>query len=424
MERLNNLNRYQKGILILLVAMAILFCVLYSVTISKIGFLYNDKIFEVSHENGNTVYSGKIRGEYCKFVVSKDETVLFHAGENLYGPYKVKENSSAIPKDHAFNEGMTGIEVTDGEEIFFRGGILNWGNPGKMWFLVNEDGSDANMTITAAMSDGTIVDGDGNIVDPMEPSVTAILELLDGTDLTNKGDWQIWFYGLIRVLVYIAIARIVNTLVGIPAFMPTAVTAWISRILMAGMVFTMFKLAPANDRYKKTGIQLAIVLVLTIATELLNTGAVLTLIAGILSIVAEYQEYHGHSELIEEKDHQLSGKWTSLFMWSIVVGLILGFASTAAGVLAAVAGMDTEKAAVIIGKPTLCRLLEKPVTEAAKSDRCAGKNLPAGIRDYCPAPLHWKSDSYDPFCRFPACTQSGGKGNLHRDRIYRCRCCL
>lgn len=160
----------------------------------------------------------------------------------------------------------------------------------------------------------------------------------------NRIDYVKW----LRVLIYLAIARMVNTLVGIPAFIPTVVTAWISRILMAVMVFTMFKLAPANDRYKKTGIQLAIVLILTIATELLNTGVVLTLIAGILSIVAEYQEYHGHSELIEEKDHQLSGKWSSLFMWSIVVGLILGFASTAAGVLAAVAGMDTEKAAVII----------------------------------------------------------------------------
>lgn len=160
----------------------------------------------------------------------------------------------------------------------------------------------------------------------------------------NRIDFVKW----LRALIYIAIAQMVNTVVGIPAFIPTAVTAWISRILMAGMVISMFKLAPANDRYKKTGIQLAIVLALTIATELLNTGAVLTLIAGILSIVAEYQEYHGHSELIEEKDHQLSGKWSSLFMWSIVVGLILGFVSTAAGVLAAVAGMGTEKAAVMI----------------------------------------------------------------------------
>lgn len=160
----------------------------------------------------------------------------------------------------------------------------------------------------------------------------------------NRVEYVKW----LRALIYIAIARIINTLVGIPAFIPTAFTAWISRILMAGMVFTMFKLAPANDRYKKTGILLALVLILTIATELLNTGAVLTLIAGILSIVAVYQEYHGHAELIEEKDHQLSGKWTSLFMWTIVVGLILGFASTAAGVAAAMAGVDTDKAVVII----------------------------------------------------------------------------
>ena len=160
----------------------------------------------------------------------------------------------------------------------------------------------------------------------------------------NRIDYVKW----LRVLIYIAIARIVNTVVGIPTFIPTAVTAWISRILMAAMVFTMFKLAPANDRYKKTGIQLAIVLILSIATDLLLTGAVLTLIAGILSIVAEYQEYHGHSELVEEKDHQLSGKWTSLFMWSIVVGLLLGFVSTAAGVLATISGVDVEEAVVII----------------------------------------------------------------------------
>ena len=153
----------------------------------------------------------------------------------------------------------------------------------------------------------------------------------------NRIDFVKW----LRVLIYFAIAGLVNTFIGIPSFVPSVITSWISRILMAVMVFAMFKLATANDRYKKAGIQRAIVLALTIATDLLHSGAILTLIAGTLAIVADYQEYHGHSELVEEKDHQLSGKWTSLFMWSIVVGLVLGFASTAAGVLAAVAGVDT-----------------------------------------------------------------------------------
>ena len=160
----------------------------------------------------------------------------------------------------------------------------------------------------------------------------------------NRIDFAKW----LRVLMYIAMAGLVNTFIGIPSFIPTVITSWISRILMAVMVFTMFKLAPANARYKKAGIQRAIVLALTIATDLLHSGAILTLIAGTLAIVADYQEYHGHSELVEEKDHQLSGKWTSLFMWSIVVGLLLGFTSTAAGMFAAMTGIDTMKATIMI----------------------------------------------------------------------------
>lgn len=37
----------------------------------------------------------------------------------------------------------------------------------------------------------------------------------------NRIDFTKW----LRVLIYIAIARIVNTVVGIPAFIPTALTA-------------------------------------------------------------------------------------------------------------------------------------------------------------------------------------------------------
>jgi len=154
----------------------------------------------------------------------------------------------------------------------------------------------------------------------------------------NRMDLAKW----IKILIYIAIAGLINALIGIPAFVPAVVTTCVTRILLAVMVFAMFKLAPANERYKKAAIQRAIVLALSVATDMLNSGAVLTLIAGTLSIVADYQEYHGHAELVEDKDHQLSGKWTSLFIWSVIVGLILGFTSTAAGILAVMADMDTK----------------------------------------------------------------------------------
>ena len=197
MKKMKELNRYQKGILILLAAMAIVFGVLYSQAASKTGFLYMDKIFEASQENGNTVYSGKIHGEECKFTVNAEREVTFQYGEKNYGPYEVREDSTAIPKDSSWAGQMTGVEVATGKEILFRGGFLDLGNPGDIWLLVNEDGTDANSVFTMTMGDGITMDEDGNMIDPMEPSVKTILELVDGPDLTHKGDWQIWFYGMI-----------------------------------------------------------------------------------------------------------------------------------------------------------------------------------------------------------------------------------
>ena len=71
------------------------------------------------------------------------------------------------------------------------------GGSDSYWFMVNEDGSNNSIIITATMSDGTVVDDQGNIVDEMEPSASSILDLVYGKNLENKGDWQIWFYALI-----------------------------------------------------------------------------------------------------------------------------------------------------------------------------------------------------------------------------------
>lgn len=152
----------------------------------------------------------------------------------------------------------------------------------------------------------------------------------------------------LRVIMYVAIATLVNTLVGGLPFIPDGFTAWISRGITVVMVVSMIKLAPTNDRYKKAGILRAVMLVFAIAMEVFDIPAMLILAVSILSIVADYQEYHGHSDLIEDRDHKLSGKWTSLFMWSILSGVIVGFTSTAAVMLVALAEMDTMKATTVV----------------------------------------------------------------------------
>ena len=44
MERIKTLNYYQKGIIIVMVAMILIFAMIYPKTISRVGYRYNDEI--------------------------------------------------------------------------------------------------------------------------------------------------------------------------------------------------------------------------------------------------------------------------------------------------------------------------------------------------------------------------------------------
>lgn len=138
MERIKRLNWYQKSILIFMLAMALVFAVVYHMTIARVGVLYQNAIFVPAEENGVTVYSGKLRGKQAEFTVSADKTVSFRCDGQTYGPYTVKEDPTARPEDEFGREGMTGVEIRDGEELLFRGGF--WQSDGSFW-LRNADGS-------------------------------------------------------------------------------------------------------------------------------------------------------------------------------------------------------------------------------------------------------------------------------------------
>ncbi len=199
MERIKSLGWYQKGILLLMAAMALVFTVLYPMTIAREGFAYKNAILSPKQENGNTVYSGKIKGKQASFTVSPDKRVEFQYGDQIYGPYTAKEDPTAIPKDSEMRESMTGVELLCGEEILFRGGVVSAGS--YLW-LYSEDGSAENIDVFVT-SNGIITDENGNTVDPMEPSAADILDLMAGPELTHKGQWSAWFCG---VLICIAAA--------------------------------------------------------------------------------------------------------------------------------------------------------------------------------------------------------------------------
>ena len=198
LERIKGLGRYQKGILLFMSVMILVFAAVYSVTIKRVGFAYQNEIFIHSQEGGTDIYSGKMNGKQACFRVSADRTVVFQYGERSYGPYTATEDPAAVSKDGSLGEDITGIEVRDGEKNFFRGGIRKVEN---RFFLYNEDGELDDSAIFLTTNDGVIMMENGTKIDPMEPSVYTILELMSGPELTHKGDWTGWLGGVLVCVV-------------------------------------------------------------------------------------------------------------------------------------------------------------------------------------------------------------------------------
>lgn len=202
MDKIRSLNRYQQCILIIMIAMALIFAVMYTVTTRRIGFEYKNAILVPSQENGSTVYSGKIQGQQARFTVSEDGTVVFQYGNTTYGPYTAKEDSTAIPEDEELTGYMTGVELRRGETILFRGGVLDAGDS---FLLYNEDGTSGSFRISYVTGDGVERDENGNEIDPMEPSASTILKLMNNPELTHKGEGFAWF-GAVLICVLNAIS--------------------------------------------------------------------------------------------------------------------------------------------------------------------------------------------------------------------------
>lgn len=188
--RIKALNHYQKGALILMSALILVFAAVYFRTISRVGFEYQDTIFVPDQEKEGTVYSGKLQGKQSHFTVSEDKTVVFQWGDVVYGPYTAKKDAAAIPEKNELAESMTGVELYQGEKMVFRGGVLKTED---IFWLYNEDGSLENIEISFTGSDGIERDEYGNEIDPVQPAADTILKLMDGPKLMHKGTWLVWF---------------------------------------------------------------------------------------------------------------------------------------------------------------------------------------------------------------------------------------
>lgn len=190
--RIRALGKYQKAVLAVAVLLVLVFSVLYPVTMGREGYLYRGALLTPGQEEGGTVYTGTVNGEQARFTVAPDKAVTFQYGETVYGPYTAVEDPGAIPESVDMS-GLTGVELRKGEEVIFRGGVVRQGNT--LW-LYHENGDLENGGITITTSTGVTLDEHGNVVDPNEPSLSTILELMGGPALTHKGDWLPYLLGV------------------------------------------------------------------------------------------------------------------------------------------------------------------------------------------------------------------------------------
>lgn len=188
MERIRSLNLYQKVILVLLALLVAGFGVAYGVTVSRVGFLFRDAILVPAQEGSATIYTGKVEGEEAVFTVSADKTVTFRCAGKDYGTYTVTEDPTALPEDKEISQVMTGVEVCRDGQVLFRGGILHTGED---WVLMDENGELAGPEIQVTTNSGEVY-VNGVLTDPIAPTATDILRLLDGPELTHKGEMAAW----------------------------------------------------------------------------------------------------------------------------------------------------------------------------------------------------------------------------------------
>lgn len=201
MKRIKDLDIFQQGLLAAMAVMVLVFSVLYPIALCRKGIEFRNALLVRHAENGTTVYSGRVNDQGTSFTVSPDGTISYRHGSAEYGPYTVREDPTAIPKDDDMAAVMTGLEVRLEDEVVFRGGAFTIHG---FLMLTDENGNgplmDDNMVIpygNSTIKDGMLYDVNGKMVDNAAPSVSSIVNLFLGPKLTHKGVWAFWLCGFI-----------------------------------------------------------------------------------------------------------------------------------------------------------------------------------------------------------------------------------
>ena len=191
----SELSRYRRVLLLVMAAEILVFFIANILVFLRPGLEYQDTLLYPRTEGELQIYQGRVDGETARFTVTPGGEVSYRWGEYSYGPYQITEDPSAAPEGLGR---MTGLEISLGDEVLFRGGY----QPNSALSLYQEDGEPLwSISVSATMSDGTVIGEDGRVISPKEqhePTLFALVRVALEPELTRQGN--ILLYLLITVL--------------------------------------------------------------------------------------------------------------------------------------------------------------------------------------------------------------------------------
>ena len=130
-------DKVKKVLLLVLAALVALFGVLYwRSAAGPEGVAYRDVLYFPTQEPDALVYTGKADGQTVSYAVGSDGSVTCRVGETVHGPYTIREDPSAVPDENWDSGLLTGIQISDGGTVLFRGGYFP-----EAGLLIREDGT-------------------------------------------------------------------------------------------------------------------------------------------------------------------------------------------------------------------------------------------------------------------------------------------
>lgn len=177
----------QRVLLLLIAAMVVLFSILYPVTLSQPGLVYQDTLLKQTVTADATVYTGDVGGWKMSFALSGN-TVTYALNGEEQAVYTVTADPSALPEDPTMS-GLEGVELREGDQVLFRGG---W----KDGLLVDENGQIVGMDfndLVITVGGTAWSDEDG----PIGPGKLELIRMVLDPQITHRGIGEAYWVGTV-----------------------------------------------------------------------------------------------------------------------------------------------------------------------------------------------------------------------------------